>query len=386
MKTKILLAWRQLAFNKARLFAAIAGIVFADVLMFIQIGFNDALYVSNTQIHQSLNADIILISAQTQNILYMESFSRRRLYQSLSIEGVQSASPLYLNFGRWKNPFSRRRSTILGLAFNPEEVVLKLEVIGNSFEILKQSDTVLFDQKSRLNFGTSKIVENIKNGEIVYTEVAGKRIKILGLFNLGTSFAADGHFITSDSTFWKIFPQRNPSQIDIGIIKIKPNQNLTRIVEDIKKVLPNDVVVFSKNEFIEFEKAYWQENSPIGVIFGLGLIIGFIVGSVIVYQILFTDITDHLSEYATLKAIGYKDNYFFGVVLQESIILGGIGYIPGFIISMIIYSLAADLTLLPISMKLEPALFVLMLTIFMCSVSGFIAIFKLYDADPSEIF
>ena len=384
MKNKIFLPWRQLIFNKARLLAAIAGIVFADVLMFIQIGFNNALYASNTQIHESLNADIVILSVQTQNILYMESFSRRRLYQAL-VEEVESVSPLYLSFGRWKNPVSHRKSTILGLAFNPADKIF-LPRIYDEFDKLKGLDSVLFDQKSRLSFGTKEIVKSINSKNIFYAEVAGKRVEVLGLFDLGTSFAADGHFITSDLTFWKIFPHRNSSQIDIGIIKIKPNQSLYITIEKLKKILPNDVMVLSKNEFIEFEKGYWKEHTPIGVIFGLGLIIGFIVGSVIVYQILFTEVTDHLSEYATLKAIGYKNRYFFGVVLQEAVILGGIGYLPGFIISSVIYSFAAKVTLLPISMQLEPALIVLTLSFLMCSISGIIAMFKLFDADPSEIF
>ena len=139
-------------------------------------------------------------------------------------------------------------------------------------------------------------------------------------------------------------------------------------------------------QFIDFEKDYWAGSTPIGFIFTLGIVIGFLVGLVIVYQILYADISDHLPEYATLKAMGFTDNYFLGVVLQESLILALLGFIPGVVISLGLYSLAQGATMLPIVMTVQRAITVLILTITMCTLSGAIAIRKLRAADPAEIF
>ena len=115
------LAWLQLKREKSRLMVAMAGIAFADMLMFIQLGFQTALYDSNTQLHQTINADLVLISPQGRNIVSLDTFPRRRLYQALSFEGVTSAEPLYTDFVDWKNPQTNLKTSILLLGFNPKK-------------------------------------------------------------------------------------------------------------------------------------------------------------------------------------------------------------------------------------------------------------------------
>ncbi|MFM7790148.1 MAG: FtsX-like permease family protein, partial [Microcystis panniformis] len=133
-------------------------------------------------------------------------------------------------------------------------------------------------------------------------------------------------------------------------------------------------------------KTYWANGTAIGFIFGLGAVVGFIVGIVIVYQILYSDVTDHLPEYATLKAMGYGDWYLVGVLMQEALLLAVLGYIPGFIVSLGVYHLASSATLLPIVMTTARAIEVLILTVIMCIASGIVAMGKLRTADPADIF
>jgi putative ABC transport system permease protein len=146
-----------------------------------------------------------------------------------------------------------------------------------------------------------------------------------------------------------------------------------------------DVKVLSKAEFLAHEKRYWQTRTAIGFIFSLGTLMGFIVGIVIVYQILYTDVADHLPEYATLKAMGYRDIYLLGVIFQEAIILACIGFLPGLALSGLLYYNAAKATRLPIVMTVARAIMVLILTVIMCGVSGAIAVGKLRSADPADI-
>ena len=143
---------------------------------------------------------------------------------------------------------------------------------------------------------------------------------------------------------------------------------------------------FSDEEFAEIEKAYWGNATPIGFIFGFGTIIGFIVGLIIVYQILYSDVSDHLAEYATLKAMGYSDRYLVGVLVQEALLLAVLGFMPGIVLANGLYSLAQSATLLPIAMTANRAVVVLSLTIVMCTGSGALALRKLQSADPADIF
>jgi putative ABC transport system permease protein len=367
-----------------RLLVAIAGISFADILMFMQLGFRDALFDSAVTLHKNLQGDIFLISPQSTATIAMKSFPARRLYQTRGFEGVKSITPVYMDFGLWKNPETRATRSILILGFNPTQSILNLPEITNNLNKIKLPDVVLFDDASRPEFGP--IRQWVKQGKDVTTEVRSRRIRIGGLFTLGASFGADGNIVTSDLNFLRLYPLREKGLIDIGIIKLEPEASLKDVIKNLKQNLPNDVKILSKEEFVEFEKKYWETSTAIGFIFALGTTMGFIVGIVIVYQILYTDVADHLPEYATLKAMGYRTRYLLIVVFQEALILSILGYLPGCILAIGLYNLTRGATQLPMVMTLARAVIVLILTIIMCSISGAIAIRKLQAADPADIF
>jgi putative ABC transport system permease protein len=384
---KIPLAWAQLTREKMRLVIALAGIGFADLLMFMQFGFRDALFESSISFHSKLKGDIFIINTQSTALIAMKSFPQRRLYQALSFNGVTAISPVYLGFGLWKNPDPNQRNTrqLMVIGFDPTHPILDLPEIQNNLHKIQISDVVLFDQASRPEFGP--VVEYFKQGKPVETEVDNRRVRVEGLFTLGASFGADGNLVTSDLNFLRIFAtRRSRGLIDIGVVNLEPGTDVKPVVEKMTATLPKDVMILTKEEFVAFEKKYWEESTAIGFVFTLGAAMGFIVGIVIVYQILYTDVTDHLPEYATLKAMGYKDIYFLGVVFQEAMILAILGYLPGFGVSVVLYSLGRSATSLPMYMTLTKVITVFVMTVIMCSVSGAIAVRKLQAADPADIF
>lgn len=381
------LAWLQLKREKIRLLIALAGIGFAVILMFIQLGFRDALFDSAVRMHQNLQGDIFLVSPQSTALIAMKSFSQRRLYQALGFDSVESISPIYLDFGLWKNPDNRRTRGILVIGFDPHAPIFSLSGVTEGLDQIQLPDTVLFDEASRAEFGP--IAQKFQAGEAIQTEVAGRRIAVAGLFKMGASFGADGNIVTSDLNFFRIFDRRKAGLIDVGLIKLKPGADVQSVIQAMRQNIqePNsDVKVLSKQEFIAAEQNYWKSSTAIGFIFTLGAGIGFVVGTVIVYQILYTDVADHLAEYATLKAMGYRNGYLLSVVFQEAIILSILGYLPGFLLALGLYTLTLNATSLPIAMTTDRAITVLCLTIVMCTISGAIAVRKVQDADPADIF
>jgi putative ABC transport system permease protein len=382
MKTP--LSWLQLSHEKSRLLIALAGIGFADMLMFIQLGFQAALFDSSVTFHKALRGDIFLMSPQSNALGFTEPFSARRLYESAAVEEVESVVPIYLNYGSWKNPIEGNTRTILTIAFNPAQNPANFPGVRENIDQIKLPDVVLFDDRSRAEFGA--IPDLFKRNGSVTAEVSARKVTVKGIFSMGASFAADGNILTSDTNFLRLFPDRQKGLIDVGIINLKPGANLAQAKVSLKAKLPQDVEVFDKQEFIQEEIAYWQNATAIGFIFTLGTGIGFVVGIVIVYQILYTDVANHLPEYATLKAMGYKDSYFVILVFQEAIILAVLGFLPGYFIATGLYSLAAGATALPLAMTSSRAITVLILTIVMCSVSGSVAVRKLSAADPADIF
>lgn len=381
---RIPLAWLILTRQRLRLLVALAGIGFAGLLMFMQLGFKDALFESSITIHRELDTDIVLISPQSTGSIAMSTFPERRLYQALSFPEVTSIAPMYWDFANWRNPETRKPRSIQVMGIDPNDPVYLLPSLNSTQRLLQVPDVVLFDERSRAEFGP--IPQWFKAGRPVTTEVGGRRVRVVGLFPLGASFGADGNIVTSDLTFFKLFPNREKGQIDIGLIKVQPGTDLPDLIQRMKKQLPPDVRVLSKQGFEAFEREYWANSTAIGFIFTLGTIMGFVVGGVVVYQILYSDVSDHLAEYATLKAMGYSDLYLLWVVFQEALLLAVLGYIPGFLLSTGIYHIGSSATNLPLYMTAERALLVFVLTLTMCGVSGAIAVRRLKSADPAEIF
>ncbi len=377
------ISWLQLSHNKIRLLVALAGIGFADILMFVQLGFENALFQSAINLHQNLDGDIFLMNSRSNALIELEHFSQRRLYQALSVEGVASASPVYIDFLTWKNPVEENTRGIMVIGINPSDQVLDLPGVTENQDILKLEDYVLFDAKSREEFGP--IAELYQENGIVKTEVSEKEITVGGLFELGASFGADGNLITSQRNSLRITGGEE-GLIEVGVLNVEENVEIEAVLEKLRQILPNDVRVFSREEFINHEKSYWQNSTAIGFVFTLGTAIGLVVGSVIVYQILYTDVSDHLPEYATLKAMGYQDSYFLKLVFQEALILAVLGFIPSAGVATILYSMTQQATGIPLVMTATRLGNIFLLTIIMCMVSGAIAVRRLEKADPADIF
>ncbi|AFY54727.1 DevC protein [Rivularia sp. PCC 7116] len=392
MASKTPLAWLQLIRNKFRSLVAVAGIAFIVILMFMQLGFQDALYSSATQVHRSLQGDLFLVSSQYKALTATQSFSRTRLYQALGFEGVKSVTPIYLGFAKFKNPDTGEKYSIYVMGFEPSKPVINLPGIQENINKLKISNVVLFDKNSRPEFGDVALRFERGNTQpsieiFPFDSLAGLRLRVGGLFNLGPSFGVDGNLIVSDTTFLRIFQNGRPTdKIDVGAITLREGVNAKKITQQLRDSLPEDVLIFTYKEFVNFEKEYWANRTPIGFILNLMLTMGSVVGIVIVYQILFSNIASQLVAYATLKAIGYANNYLLRVVFKQAFILAVLGYIPGWIVSKYLYEFAMKATKLPINMSFDNALIVLIATALMCMTSGALTINQLRSADPADIF
>ena len=378
------MAWLLLTRQPLRLLVAIAGICFAGILMFMQLGFRDGLFDASVTVHKLFDADLVLVSPRSMSSISMSGFPRRRLVQAMAHKDVIGTTPVNWNFLLWRNPQTLSTRAILALGFEPGSPLLIDPNFAEKAQSLKNSGRVLFDDLSRQEFGP--VPEWFSEGRIVETEVAGKRVRVAGLVSLGPSFGADGNLITSRETFLKLLPSTPPGSIEIGLVRLSDEADHAKVLRSLTASLPNDVKVLTRQEFIDFEKNYWRTSTSIGFIFTLGAAMGFVVGCVIVYQILYSDVSDHLAEYATLMAMGYRLRTLFGVVAREGIFLAVLGYVPAYLSGQALYALVRSSTKLPVAMDPQRTFLVFFLILFMCMASASVAMRRLVDADPADIF
>jgi putative ABC transport system permease protein len=349
-------------------------------------GIENAFYDSQIQLIQRLNGEILLVNRLKYTMFIPEQFARRRLDRVQGLAGVVAAYPLYMTDGDWKNPTTKTVRTVRVLAFNPHDPVLPIPGVVEHQSELQAPWTVLIDEKGKAEIGS-------KQAGIV-TELSEQQVRVIGTFRLGTDFASEnGNVIMSDQNFLRYFTNLEPGRktrelntVDIGVIKVAPNANVNALAQAMRQQLPNDVAVWTKDEFIAKEKSYWRNNTSIGFVFSLLAAMSFAVGIILVYQILYTDIADHGAEYATLKAMGYSNRFLFGIVLQESLILAAIGFIPGLATSLVLYQVTANATGLLMQMTAFRAMSILAMTFLMCAISGTIAVRRIQATDPAEVF
>ena len=381
---RIPLAWLLLTRQPVRLAVALAGIAFAGILMFMQLGFRDGLFDASVTIHRLFDTDLVLISPRSSSSVSMAGFPRRRLVQAMADPDVEGITPVHWNLLLWRNPDTKATRSILTLGFEPADPLFTDPSLAPKAKLLQDRGRVLFDELSRPEFGP--VAEWFRGGRTVESEINGKKVRVAGLVGLGTSFGADGNLLTSQETYLQLLPNTPPGSIEVGLVRLRAGADADEVVERLKRDLPDDVSVLTKAGFIAFEQDYWRSSTSIGFIFTLGAAMGFVVGCVIVYQILYSDVSDHLPEYATLMAMGYRLPTLLGVVAREGMLLAVFGYLPAYAAGQGLYLLVRNATQLPVSMNLTRALTVFIMILVMCMGSATLAMRRLGDADPAEIF
>ncbi len=378
------LAWAQLKREPTRFIVGVAGATFAVTLIIMQLGFRETMFAAGVQFHQHLVGDLFMISPNSKVLSRMSTFPRRRLVQARAITGVRSVAPIYTEPGLLKNPDAASVRQVLVVGFDPNDRVLDLPEVARQTNLIRMPDVGLFDDQSRPEFGP--VADMFRRAGLAKVAIEDRWFTIAGLFRLGTTFAVDGTVITSDLNFSRLFSFRSLEEIDFGAITLESGVDPTRVQRMIEAGIPHDVLILTRDQLIQRETEYWDRSTPIGYVFAFGTIIGFIVGAIILYQILFSDITDHLKEYATLKALGFSNQYLFGVVLQESLILAVLGYFFGIAIASQLYYLTKIVTRLPMHLQPETCALVFVITIVMSSSSAALSLRRVVAADPAEVF
>jgi putative ABC transport system permease protein len=401
------LAWKNLIHNRVRTLVALAGVGFAVILIFMQIGFKGGIRKTATQIFDAMEFDLMLRSPSYLFLTDPRTFPRERVYQAASLPEVISAQPFYLGLTEWQRPQPSNRPAagwegewrgIIAMATNPLDPAFRIPEIREKARLLTDPRFVLLDRKSKPEYGPQNGKEFGPADIGVKTSLGKGRFEIVGTFELGTGLASNGACLTniqgfSESCYWQ------PAEVtNFGLIKLAAGTDLVAAQERLQALLgalqlegpisaaPADVEVLTRAEVNAREEYRWVEETPIGKIFNLMVWVALLVGVAIVYQVLSTDIANMLSEYATLKAMGYSNRYLTSVVMAQSVLLAVVGYFPSLVVSWVLYKVIEHRSGMPMEMTGEIAIVVALLTLIMCMLSGLAALRKLFQADPADLF
>ena len=383
---RIPLAWLNLVHSKVRTALAVAGVAFAVILIFMQLGFLGSAEQSAALVFDALDFDVLIRSRHYLHLIASRTFPRDRLDQAESAPGVDRASPIYLVSDFWRHPRDGSKRAMLIIGVNPSDPVFRVEDIQRKLALLTMPEFVLVDQKSRREFGPQNGRRFGDDDIDVETELAQQRVRIVQTFTLGMGFVADGDVLTSVRGFQRIRPRQAPGEVSLGLVKLQPGADVDAVVAALREQLPEDVEILTRADVLGREVRHWVWETSIGLIFQLGVVVALVVGTAIVYQVLSSDVANHLPEYATLKAMGYSGNYLASVVLQQAVVLAVLGFVPGLAVSAALYALTRAAARIPMDMTMARVFFVLALAVAMCTISGLGALRKVRSADPADLF
>ncbi len=402
MKTPLglLNLWHQ----QAKTLVSIGGVAFALLLVFMQLGFMGAVSHTATNVLEHLQFDVLVRPRDYLHLYEPSQFDRKWLQVAASTRGVVTAKPLWITIHNWRKLPTEREShslefesqylPIAVMAFAIQDEVFKLDAVISQQNKLNSGYEVLLDQSTQRDYGPwdgQMFGDSDIDRE---TEIGGQTFSIGGVFNLGTGLAANAAAIASQKGFARIVAWDSDQYTSLGLVDVDPDAKIEDVVVEMRNRFQvgsrnsqsTAVDVMSRQEAMDQEQSRWLFQTPIGMIFQLGVAISLLVGAAIVYMVLATDVANRLSEYATLLAMGYSRKYLASIVMTQAVTLCFCGFLVAWGGAELLYRLTSYLSGIPVTMNLMRVVNVLAMGLVMSGCSGLLALRKLWKAEPASLF
>ncbi len=375
---KVPLAWRILTHDKRRTVLALIGIFMAILLVFVELGFFYAVPRGGLLLYENMRFDLLLASDQYEYQPQPGAFPLNQIEKVRSSPDVAEATPIYFGVAKWKGGEGDLWPDIFIIGYDPASHIFIPDSINRQTAVLDRVDTVLVDSSTRPIFGP------LNTGRVV--QIDDRKMTIGGQYALGTGFMGLGVALASTANFSRLFPQRGTMIVNLGLIRLKAGVDPDRAAGNLQKLAGSGTRIFTRQQLDAHETAYWTTRTSVGIIFGSGLLISFVVGIMIVYQIVSTQVGRQLPQFATLKAIGYRDRALTATVSAMSLLIVIAGFIPALAAAMGLYSVIRQKTLLPVVMSEMRLLAVFAAALGMALISALLSVWVLRRADPADVF
>lgn len=399
-----------------RFLVAQAGIMFAVSLVTIQTGLLDGFTRSTTRLVDQSRADLWVASTELEHFELTSAIPFERLGQARRVDGVFRAEALSIQGTRWRTT-SGRIDGVRIYGFDPKgQLFPNWSIVQGDITSLAQPYTVVIDKASRQNLELSNLGDLGQIGSLP-AKLVGQVQDTLSMASSASVFTsletANAYLFSgltakvncvrgsngdlqcvnvfekvSKDTLNKVAPPKPMSQLDpinYVLIKADPGQDLEALRKRLEAALP-DTRVYTTSELSDLTRSYWRERTGVGFILGLGAVVGFVVGMVVVSQILYASVSDHIKEFGTLKAMGASDWVIYRVITEQALWMAVLGYLPSVLICWALGSWTIAAKGIMILVTPTTAIGVFVITIVMCVGSALFAIQKVTHVDPAIVF
>ena len=383
------LAFRDLVHRPGRTASALAGVIFAIVLLFMQSGFYLACRDSATRIHDLLDFDLMVTSARYSFILKADSIERSRLEQVRGVPGVSDVLAVRVGPGQWRSPESGTGYDLVLLGVDPAERPFSVQTLNEDLARLHRGETVIFDARAHPVLGTNPVGSA--------SEFDSRRLRVVDTFDWGAGFVANGLAVTSETTFAATFPRRPRDAVQLGLVRVTDDvgaavagesreDRASAIASRIRQRLPTDVKVWTRKEIKDRDRTFFLRDRPIGLMFTSGVVLAVLVGGVILFQLLAAEVSSRQSELATLKALGYRNAEVYVVVVARGFLYTLLAFVPALGLAAVLFDVTRQIARLPMRLEAGLVVSVLVASVLMCLSGAMVAARKVRRADPADLF
>jgi putative ABC transport system permease protein len=375
-----------------RLIVAQAGIMFAVGLITIQTGLLNGFTRSSSLLLDYSNADIWIAHEDIRHLDLTLPIPYERVQQAANIAGVERTEPLLSQSALWRYAVDQL-ALVRMIAIDPDGKLFRPEpVLAGNLTALHQPYAISIDEMDQQSLDVDGINHT--------AEIGSYRAKVVAITSGVRSIVSSPYVFTSlanglaflnSPVAPPITNQPSPqaptatSNITFVLVKAKPGQNIEQLRQQLEAALPNTRVL-TQPQLVQITQDYWRNSTGVGYILGLGAIVGVIVGTVVVGQILYSSVSDHLREFGTLKAMGSPDGYIYRIILEQALWMAVLGYVPGMALSVGLGALTVNAQAVQILISPAAAGAIFGITVVMCSGAAIFAIQKVTHLDPAMVF
>jgi putative ABC transport system permease protein len=370
-------AWHNALQNKRRTVTAVSGIAFSILLIFMQIGFLEGAKTAAASLFHCFDYDLGIVSDKYRFMGAPGSFDRMRLTQAAVVPEVEDAMTLCAESGRWKNPDTEIESELIIFGITLKKPFIRDPDMRAGLDRLHRKNTLMVDRYSHRSYGPLSIGREV--------EVNNKDVTITSQFTLGVTLFSDGCIVVGNDNFSRL-TSLPPREVNYGFLKIIPGSDPLAVKNRLEEILPDDVLVFTREAMIRQDQDYFIAVKPVGIIFQFGVVVSFMVGVVILFQVLNTDISTRLNEFATLKAMGFKSFSIYGIGVKQALLYALLSYFPALAFAAAVFRVVHGLSKLPMDLTPAMAGFVFAMSLLMCVISCVLGLQKVRRTDPAELF
>ncbi len=374
-------ALKFIRYDKAKSIGVVIGIVVSTFLIGQQIGILMFLMdlmgglINNSR---TTEAKIWVIDSMTKNANTLGQLDKRKVYEIRSIDGVKSASPIFL--GAAVAHFSNGKTAPVNIVgSNPPDFVAgpnKKKIFKGNLQDLVRDYAISADYFDATTFDSPTDIGTV-------LEINGIKAVIRLQTKNARGFGGSYFYTTLDKA--RMYCKASDVTINAIAVKVADGYTPEQVVKNINSAVPG-IRAWTTDNLRSTTVKFLVVSSNIGFSIGSLVIFAILSGFFIIGLTLYSSAMDRIRDYGTLKAMGARNSYITRLIITQSALFSVTGFAIAYaLLQGFRMAVSSSGLLFSLNLPLVIGLFVVTLSISLGS-TLFFAVRTIRNVEPASVF